>query len=1079
MEQTTAEERSYIAFISYRHKPLDKRAAERIQRSIEGYTIPKELRGPGNEKRLGKVFRDEDELPASSSLSNSITYALDHSQYLLVICTPDLPESRWCEQEIRYFLETHDRDHVLAVLADGQPEASFSPYLLHTFDEQGNVTGDTEPLAANIAGRGHSIDRRAYRKEIVRIYAALLGCPFDALWQRERRARTNRLTAALGVGLAILAGFFGVVLSKNARITKQNKQITEQNEQINQQNVSLKRQLSASLVDNGYALLEGYDRKGALQSALDALMDGEEPSIYDHRVEKLLDNALGAYRSGAWKSSLLYERSTNIIDMAITKDGQRAALLDHIGNIACISTDTGETLWEAVSFGGYVSDVYPSSRVYISDNMGLVLCQTIRGVFAFSLADGLPQWTYLRNEQAQNTFFCLSPDGLYFMILDALLEDTESFDLVLCSARTGKRLMAIDLGEEGYLVKPSPYLEEFCFGGTFSEDEHYFGFCAYANPPEREENGRFQYYLIDLETYEQVHAAKYDTDQSVSYFVYGLYVANRTGDMFCAQYFHGYGGIATFSMNWAKDQFSQEFTNYTLRTDTGHYLSLEEVGYIPMMMGKFYALVFAQETLFLFDKTSGELRKAFGFTGTIINAFWIDEAASKVVMLLDNGSEVMYQLGSGDNPFKGYSIQSMDQSELSLAVPVRGGLYKNSNTGMYLTVRKAKQNQVLAVRSVTDSSGVQLPQQPGSGYARKLYPTPNGDAVLALFTKNGETTAILYSTETDRMLQKATFSEYFLDEVAVIDQNSFLYRKKIYHMDGTFTYIDRLTEENQVRLSDTNFMRAQLFNGQVLTVCNNGSAYKPRLSPIWLDNTMVPESNDTNKGLAFQSCDLMTVGENGYVLCYGTYVYVQEDETLFTAEAPCYVAFNALDPKRIVLADPHPEAASRAAVLGRETPVFASFDDAGGFTLFNILTGETHSLEMQYAPEEPMLFSFSPQDRYFVVLTATGRIDCFDAATGELYYSEQTISDPYQHGSLACYSSEDGRQLYLLIKGVNETGYFMGIDTEDWIETCSASSVYAYVPADNSIYTDRGNSILRYPVHSLSDLAAWARRELA
>ena len=37
-------ERNYIAFISYRHKPLDAKAARMIEKRIESYRIPKELR---------------------------------------------------------------------------------------------------------------------------------------------------------------------------------------------------------------------------------------------------------------------------------------------------------------------------------------------------------------------------------------------------------------------------------------------------------------------------------------------------------------------------------------------------------------------------------------------------------------------------------------------------------------------------------------------------------------------------------------------------------------------------------------------------------------------------------------------------------------------------------------------------------------------------------------------------------------------------------------------------------------------------------------------------------------------------
>ena len=185
MENThQTNERSYVAFISYRHTPLDSEAAERVQKKIENYIVPKELQKQAGGKKLGLCFRDEDELPASSSLTDSIYYALDHSKYLIVICTPDLPLSKWCEAEIKHFLKTHDRDHILAVLVDGDPAESFSPYMLHDFDEEGNITKDWEPLAANINGPGHTIDKKAFKKEIVRIYAALIGCPFDALCQR-------------------------------------------------------------------------------------------------------------------------------------------------------------------------------------------------------------------------------------------------------------------------------------------------------------------------------------------------------------------------------------------------------------------------------------------------------------------------------------------------------------------------------------------------------------------------------------------------------------------------------------------------------------------------------------------------------------------------------------------------------------------------------------------------------------------------------------------------------------------------------------------------------------------------------
>ena len=365
------QERNYIAFISYRHKPLDKEAAERIQRSIESYTVPKELRARFGASKLGLVFRDEDELPAASSLSDSITYALDHTQYLIVICTPDLPKSRWCEQEIRYFLQTHDRAHLLAVLVDGEPEQSFSPWMLHEFDDAGNILRDTEPLAANIAGANHTIDRRA-----------------------------NRLMALTGVAAALMAIFLGTVLVKNRQITKQNEQITAQNEQIlgqnekitaqNEQitarNDDLQTQMSSILVTSGLAQQKDYAVKDALQSALQAMQG--EPRYWDPRVEKLLCDGLSAYQWKQKVTEVLYELPLDVVDLAADDTGGRALLADSTGVVRCINVEDGALLWESPSWQTGQEMGSADTRLSMQPDAGLVLVKNSGNVCALRLEDG-------------------------------------------------------------------------------------------------------------------------------------------------------------------------------------------------------------------------------------------------------------------------------------------------------------------------------------------------------------------------------------------------------------------------------------------------------------------------------------------------------------------------------------------------------------------------------------------------------------------------------------------------------------------------------------------------------------------
>ena len=76
----------YKAFISYRHCQPDSAAAKMIIHIVETYGIPKTIiEKHHTDKKVGKLFRDEDELSAASNLSKAITDALDESEYLISI----------------------------------------------------------------------------------------------------------------------------------------------------------------------------------------------------------------------------------------------------------------------------------------------------------------------------------------------------------------------------------------------------------------------------------------------------------------------------------------------------------------------------------------------------------------------------------------------------------------------------------------------------------------------------------------------------------------------------------------------------------------------------------------------------------------------------------------------------------------------------------------------------------------------------------------------------------------------------------------------------------------------------------
>lgn len=188
----------YTAFISYRHTEPDSRWAKWLHVQLEGYRVPKALRTADvASARLGRVFRDQEELAASSDLSREIVSALEDSRYLVVVCSPSTPASRWVDEEIAQFAKLGRQDNILVLLTAGEPEESFPAALSKL---------GVEPLAADVRDGS----QQGKREALLRIIATLLGCRFDDLRQREHQRRFRRAMALLAV-LASTSILFAVL----------------------------------------------------------------------------------------------------------------------------------------------------------------------------------------------------------------------------------------------------------------------------------------------------------------------------------------------------------------------------------------------------------------------------------------------------------------------------------------------------------------------------------------------------------------------------------------------------------------------------------------------------------------------------------------------------------------------------------------------------------------------------------------------------------------------------------------------------------------------------------------------------
>ena len=204
----------YNAFISYRHSDLDNEVAEGIHKRLESFSLPRNLRKqfPKERHKIRRVFRDTEELPLADNLSDPINEALQNSDWLIVICTPRLKESKWCAKEIELFSRYHGQEHILCVLAEGEPTDSFPEAICYReksiTDAAGTVRTireSVEPLAADVRGKTQRERKRQMDDAVLRMAAPMYGLDYDDLKQRHREQKMRRVaTVSLISGSAVL-----------------------------------------------------------------------------------------------------------------------------------------------------------------------------------------------------------------------------------------------------------------------------------------------------------------------------------------------------------------------------------------------------------------------------------------------------------------------------------------------------------------------------------------------------------------------------------------------------------------------------------------------------------------------------------------------------------------------------------------------------------------------------------------------------------------------------------------------------------------------------------------------------------
>ncbi|SKC08340.1 MTH538 TIR-like domain [Lachnospiraceae bacterium] len=296
----------YNAFISYRHSKLDSSVAISLHRKLERFRLPGNLRKdyPKDKWKIERVFRDEDELPLADNLSDPIEEALKNSDFLIVICTPRLPESKWCAKEIETFKKLHGQDHILAVLAEGEPDDSFPDAIcykeIEKIDENGKSTVERvsiEPLAADVRSDDPRKRNKMLDDAVLRMAAPMYGLGYDDLKQRHREQRIKRIASvsALAAGVFFIFGMICMILG--LKINAQKNLIAEQHVKLEKQYREEQIKYAESMAVVTDTLLKEGLRQDAVYAVRNAMPDtiNDETVPYVPSTQYALSKALGKY----------------------------------------------------------------------------------------------------------------------------------------------------------------------------------------------------------------------------------------------------------------------------------------------------------------------------------------------------------------------------------------------------------------------------------------------------------------------------------------------------------------------------------------------------------------------------------------------------------------------------------------------------------------------------------------------------------------------------------------------------------------------------------------------------------------
>ncbi|MGN1444552.1 MAG: toll/interleukin-1 receptor domain-containing protein, partial [Acutalibacteraceae bacterium] len=402
----------YKAFISCCCQPADRSAAAEIHRLLENYPVAYEMKNMG--KQMGKIYLETAKPGVSSEPSEDTRTALEHSEYLIVICSESAKESDKTMNELEYFLKTHTADKVIPVIIDGEPENVIPERIMN----EKMVLCDWQVSKETAVGI-----------ELRKIAAVLLGCSHEKPEKKpEKLKKYFGLFVFCVVFLAFLAGAVYLIVS-----------LVQKKPNIGMVNPQTEYLVSQSLESS----VNG-DRVKAAALALEAVGTQDANGSYNSDIVLALTKAVMPYTGGNedFSPKMTYtSNKSKVDDFEFSRDSEYLYTIDRKCNLTIYETESGI---ELVSVP--LNNVTETGGIYsftvLPDNS--VAIQYYSVLYCYGI-DGRERWTM---EDVYTCLYAENADKLIVMTVD----DNKALNVVDYS--TGKIKKKITLPDTvcGYTV---------------------------------------------------------------------------------------------------------------------------------------------------------------------------------------------------------------------------------------------------------------------------------------------------------------------------------------------------------------------------------------------------------------------------------------------------------------------------------------------------------------------------------------------------------------------------------------------------------------------------------------------------